>query len=195
VTAPLAEFLPGPVVKQKEDKTFSLDWPARSIGRMKAFAGNFGVLVRAYTYIRSLGAEGLREVSETAVLNANYLRVKLQDTYPLAIDRACMHEFVLAGLPDTEDVHTMDVAKRLMDLGHAHPPTVYFPLIVPEAMMIEPTETESKETLDQFAADMKRIADEARTNPELLHSAPHCTPIRRLDEVRAARTPILRYES
>jgi glycine dehydrogenase subunit 2 len=163
---------------------------------MRAFYGNFGVLVRAYTYIRSLGAEGLREVSETAVLNANYLRVKLQDAYPLAVDRTCMHEFVLAGLPpDVEGVHTMDLAKRLIDLGHAHPPTVYFPLIVPEAIMIEPTETESKETLDQFVADMTQIAQEARTQPELLHEAPHHTPVRRLDEVRAARRPILHYEA
>jgi glycine dehydrogenase subunit 2 len=194
VTEALAEFLPGPVVEQRDDERFALRWPEHSVGRMKAFAGNFGVLVRAYTYIRSLGAEGLREVSEAAVLNANYLRVKLQKTYPLAIDRVCMHEFVLAGLADAGDVRTMDIAKRLMDLGHAHPPTVYFPLIVPEAMMIEPTETESKETLDQFIADMEQIAQEARTNPELLHSAPHSTPVRRLDEVQAARKPILRYE-
>jgi len=160
---------------------------------MRAFYGNFGVLVRAYTYIRTLGAEGLREVSEAAVLNANYVRVKLQKIYPLAVDRTCMHEFVLAGPPpDAKGVHTMDIAKRLMDYGHAHPPTVYFPLIVPEAMMIEPTETESKETLDQFVADMTQIAQEARSQPELLHEAPHHTPVRRLDEVRAARHPILR---
>jgi glycine dehydrogenase subunit 2 len=198
VSAPLAEFLPGPVAVSKvtgepeTKRTFSLHWPERSVGRMRAFYGNFGVLVRAYTYIRSLGAEGLREVSEAAVLNANYLRAKLQEIYPLAVDRTCMHEFVLAGPPpDAEDVHTMDIAKRLMDYGHAHPPTVYFPLIVPEAMMIEPTETESQETLDQFVADMAQIAQEARTNPELLHEAPHHTPVRRLDEVRAARHPIL----
>jgi glycine dehydrogenase subunit 2 len=198
VTANLAEFLPGPVAVKASGDTetsYGLHWPEHSLGRMRAFYGNFGVLVRAHTYIRSLGTAGLREVSETAVLNANYLRVKLQDIYPLAIDRTCMHEFVLAGPPpDAEDVHTIDVAKRLMDYGHAHPPTVYFPLIVPEAIMIEPTETESKETLDQFVADMTRIAQEARTDPELLHEAPHDTPVRRLDEVRAARQPILRYE-
>jgi glycine dehydrogenase subunit 2 len=195
VSSRLAAFLPGPIAVKESGPRFRLDWPEHSVGRMKAFYGNFGVLVRAYTYIRSLGAEGLREVSETAVLNANYLRVKLQDTYPLAIDRVCMHEFVLAGPPpDAEGVHTMDIAKRLMDYGHAHPPTVYFPLIVPEAMMIEPTETESQETLDQFIADMAQIAEEARTHPELLHSAPHHTPVRRLDEVRAARQPILRYQ-
>ena len=194
VTARLAEFLPGPVVV-REDGEFDLHWPERSVGRMKAFYGNFGVMVRAYAYIRMLGAEGLRQVSEVAVLNANYLRVRLQETYPPAVERICMHEFVLAGPPpDVQGVHTMDIAKRLMDLGRIHPPTVYFPLIVPEAMMIEPTETESKETLDQFIAAMEQIAAEARTNPQLLHDAPHNTPVRRLDEVRAARKPILRYE-
>jgi len=201
VSRRLAKFLPGPVVKKAEPEeedaapTFQLVWPESSIGRIKAFHGNFGVLVRAYTYINSLGAAGLREASETAVLNANYLRVQLQDTYQVAVDRVCMHEFVLAGPPDdVQGVHTLDIAKRLMDLGHAHPPTIYFPLIVPEAMMIEPTETESKKTLDQFVADMKQIAEEARTTPDLLHDAPQHTPLRRLDEVRAARTPILRYE-
>jgi glycine dehydrogenase subunit 2 len=191
----LADFLPGPVVA-KDDSTGNLtfEWPARSVGRMRAFYGNFGVLVRAYTYIRTLGAAGLREASEVAVLNANYLRVLLQEHYTLAIDRTCMHEFVLAGPPeDAQGIHTVDVAKRLMDLGHAHPPTIYFPLIVPEAIMIEPTETESKDTLDRFAANMAQIAEEARTQPELLQTAPHRTPVRRLDEVRAARHPILRY--
>jgi glycine dehydrogenase subunit 2 len=201
VTSTLAEFLPGPLVIREDGAdgtelpTYALQWPACNVGRVRAFYGNFGVLVRAYTYVRSLGAEGLREVSETAVLNANYLRAKLQDLYPIAVDRICMHEFVLAGLPpDAEGVHTMDLAKRLIDLGHAHPPTIYFPLIVPEAIMVEPTETESKETLDQFVADMAQIAEEARTQPELLHEAPHHTPVRRLDEVRAARRPILHYE-
>jgi glycine dehydrogenase subunit 2 len=194
VTEQLAKFLPGPIVV-REDDHYAFSYPSRSIGRMKAFAGNFGVMVRAYTYIKTLGAAGLRQASEVAVLNANYLRVLLQDTYPIAVDRTCMHEFVLAGPPaDAKDVHTMDIAKRLMDFGHAHPPTVYFPLIVPEAIMIEPTETESKETLDQFAEDMRQIAEEARTEPELLKAAPHNTPVRRLDEVRAARHPILRYE-
>jgi glycine dehydrogenase subunit 2 len=195
VSSRLSDYLPGPIVA-KNDDLFSLHWPRYSVGRMKAFYGNFGVLVRAYTYIRTLGAQGLREVSEAAVLNANYLRVRLQDVYPLAIDRTCMHEFVLAGPPPgAEGVHTVDIAKRLMDLGHAHPPTVYFPLIVPEAIMIEPTETESKETLDQFVADMVQIAGEAQTTPELLRAAPHHTPVRRLDEVRAARKPVLRYPS
>ena len=196
VTEALADFLPGPRVARNDDGSFALQYPTHSIGRMKAFAGNFGVLVRAYAYILSLGATGLREASEVAVLNANYLRSKLSARYSLAIDRTCMHEFVLAGPPEdaAEGVHTMDIAKRLMDLGHAHPPTVYFPLIVPEAIMIEPTETESKATLDQFAADMLAIADEARDTPECVHDAPHNTPVRRLDEVQAARHPVLRYE-
>jgi glycine dehydrogenase subunit 2 len=196
VTAALSEFLPGPVIARKDqDALFVLHWPEQSVGRMKAFLGNFAVFVRAYTYIRSLGAAGLREVSETAVLNANYLRVQLHQRYPIAVDRMCMHEFVLAGPPrDAQGIRTMDVAKRLMDLGHAHPPTVYFPLIVPEAIMIEPTETESKATLDQFVADMLQIATEACTDPDLLTSAPHNTPVRRLDEVQAARHPVLRYE-
>jgi glycine dehydrogenase subunit 2 len=195
VTNALAAFLPGPIIAPGEDGAFTLRWPEHSVGRVKSFLGNFAVLVRAYAYIRSLGAEGLRQVSEAAVLNANYLRVCLQDHYPIAIDRTCMHEFVLAGPPaDAQGVHTMDVAKRLMDYGHAHPPTVYFPLIVPEAIMIEPTETESKEMLDQFVHDMVQIADEARADPDLLHAAPHSTPVRRLDEVRAARQPVLRFE-
>jgi glycine dehydrogenase subunit 2 len=158
---------------------------------MKAFYGNFGIFVRAYTYIRMLGAAGLREVAENAVLNANYLRVMLQQVYPLPYERVCMHEFVLSGrLPGAPDVHTMDIAKRLLDYGF-HPPTVYFPLIVPEALMIEPTETESKQTLDAFAEAMIHIAQEARAQPELLHGAPHVTPVGRLDEVQAARQPIL----
>jgi len=190
VTASLADYLPGPVVVRTTDsegERFALCWPSNSVGRMRTFYGNLGVLIRAHAYIRSLGAAGLREVSEAAVLNANYLRVRLQQAYPLAIDRVCMHEFVLAGPPTDADesVHTMDIAKRLMDLGRMHPPTVYFPLIVHEAIMIEPTETESKETLDLFADYMLQIAQEARTTPHLLHKAPHNTPVRRLDEVRA----------
>ena len=208
VVARLVEYLPGPLVVRADDADtkspgpqgsgprFSLRWPEHTVGRVKSFYGSFAVLVRAYTYIRSLGEAGLRQVSEAAVINANYLRCKLQGTYPLAVDRICMHEFVLAGPPpDVHGVHTIDIAKRLIDLGHAHPPTVYFPLIVPEALMIEPTETESQETLDQFAADMIQIAAEARENPQLLLDAPRYAPVRRLDEVRAARQPILRYEA
>ena len=191
VSAQLADFLPGPIV-ERHGEMFTWVNPPQSVGRVRAFYGNFGVLVRAYTYIASLGAQGLREVSEVAVLNANYLRVKLREIWPTAVDRICMHEFVLQG-PHNE-VRTLDIAKRLIDYGHAHPPTIYFPLIVPEALMIEPTETESKRTLDQFVTDMRQIAQEARTDPALLHEAPHHTPVRRLDEVQAARKPILRYQ-
>jgi glycine dehydrogenase subunit 2 len=195
-TAALAPFLPGPRVRVAADGTYELFTPEKSIGRMKAFHGNFGMLVRAWTYIRTLGEAGLREVSETAVLNANYIRVKLKDLYPQAVDRICMHESVLkgqiAGAP--KDIRTLDIAKRLIDYGF-HPPTVYFPLIVPEALMIEPTETESKRTLDTFIEAMRNIAREAVETPELLHEAPTTSPVRRLDEVRAARQPILRYNA
>ena len=207
VSARLAKFLPGPVVIEQDNSEcacghgcddepcYHLVMPEDSVGRFKAFYGNFGVLVKAYTYIRTLGAEGLREVAEYAVLNANYLQARLKDVYPIPhSDRVCMHEFVAQGkIEGAPDVHALDIAKRLMDLGHAHPPTIYFPLIVPEALMIEPTETESKETLDQFVADMLQIAEEARENPALLHEAPHNTPVGRLDEVRAARQPVLRW--
>ncbi len=191
VTAELADYLPGPIVAQR-DGAYHWYMPPRSIGRVKAFYGNFGVLVRAYTYIRMLGAAGLRAVSENAVLNANYLQARLRDVYPVPHgDRTCMHEFVAQGiLPDAPGIRTMDIAKRLIDFGF-HPPTVYFPLIVPEALMIEPTETESKETLDAFAEALLRIAEEARSDPELLHSAPHTAPVRRLDEVKAAKDLVL----
>jgi len=207
VSRRLAKYLPGPIVVEEEcsdcdcghdhdkEPCYHLQMPDASVGRVKAFYGNFGVLVRAYTYIRSLGAEGLRQAAENAVLNANYLQARLKGMLCIPqADRTCMHEFVAQGqLEGAEGVHTLDIAKRLMDLGHSHPPTIYFPLIVPEALMIEPTETESKETLDQFVADIEQIAGEARTNPELLHDAPHNTPVGRLDEVRAARQPILRW--
>ncbi|MGQ9492741.1 MAG: aminomethyl-transferring glycine dehydrogenase subunit GcvPB [Anaerolineae bacterium] len=202
----LAPFLPGPIVVKKrmdeqcypdeeweEADMYCYHWhmPPSSIGRLKAFYGNFGVCIKAYAYIRMLGAAGLREVSENAVINANYLLSRLKSVYPLPFDRTCMHEFVLSGrLPDAPDVHTIDIAKRLIDFGF-HPPTIYFPLIVPEALMIEPTETESKETLDAFADALIQIAQEARTNPELLHNAPHGAPVARLDEVLAARQPVL----
>jgi glycine dehydrogenase subunit 2 len=177
--------------EDEEEYCYHLHMPPSSIGRLKAFYGNFGVCVKAYTYIRMLGAAGLRQASEDAVLNANYLLSRLKGVYPLPYDRTCMHEFVLSGrLPDAPDVHTLDIAKRLMDFGF-HPPTIYFPLIVPEALMIEPTETESKQTLDAFADALVQIAQEAKTNPEILHSAPHVTPVSRLDEVQAARQPVL----
>ena len=198
----LAEFLPAPIVAVDHDRSddegifYTFECPPKSIGRVKAFYGQFGVMVRAYTYIRMLGAEGLRRVAEYAVLNANYLKERLRETYPLPYDRVCMHEFVLAGPPDDVQetgVHTMDVVKRLMDYGF-HPPTVYFPLIVHEAMMIEPTETESVETLDGFTEALLSIAEEARANPDLLHEAPHNAPVRRLDEVQAAKQLILRWK-
>jgi glycine dehydrogenase subunit 2 len=193
----LVDFLPGPVVVLEEGNDeydlpfYSFETPSKSIGRMKTFYGQFGMMVRAYTYIMMHGSDGLREVSEYAVLNANYLMHKLKDVYRLPYDRVCMHEFVLEGRwPDVEGVHALDISKRLMDFGF-HPPTNYFPLIVREALMIEPTETESKETLDSFAQAMLQIAEEAKTNPELLHEAPHKTPIGRLDEVQAAKNLIL----
>ncbi len=155
---------------------------------MKSFHGNFGVLVRAYTYIRMLGAEGLRAVAENAVLNANYLQARLRGTYPVPYgERTCMHEFVAQGkIAGAPDVRALDVSKRLIDNGF-HPPTNYFPLIVPEALMIEPTETESIETLDAFVEALQAIAREAVEHPALLHDAPHDSPVRRLDEVKAAR--------
>ncbi|MGQ9490494.1 MAG: aminomethyl-transferring glycine dehydrogenase subunit GcvPB [Anaerolineae bacterium] len=194
VAAHLVEYLPAPIVVKDEEDTYRWHMPARSIGRVKTFWGNFGVLVRAYTYIRMHGAEGLRQVSENAVLNANYLQARLRGTYPIPHgDRICMHEFVAQGiLKDAPDIRTMDIAKRLMDFGF-HPPTVYFPLIVPEALMIEPTETESKETLDAFADALIQIAEEARAQPELLKTAPHNAPLRRLDEVKAAKDLVLCY--
>jgi glycine dehydrogenase subunit 2 len=170
-------------------------YPKQSIGRVKTFWGNFGMLVRAWTYIRTLGAAGLKEVSEVAVLNANYLRVKLQGTYPPAYDRTCMHECVLKGqLAEAPAARTLDIAKRLIDYGF-HPPTVYFPLIVPEALMIEPTETESKRNMDGFIDAMLKIAGEAHEDIEILHQAPTTAPVRRLDEVRAARQPVLKYDA
>jgi glycine dehydrogenase subunit 2 len=186
----LADFLPGPVV-EKSGASYRLRMPPRSIGRMKAFYGNFGILVRAYVYLRMLGAPGLRLMAETAVLNANYLKVLIEGAYKVKYPRRCMHEFVAQG-DLVPGIHTLDIAKRLIDYGF-HPPTIYFPLIVPEALMIEPTETEAKETLDEFAAVLLKIAEEAREEPELLHAAPTTTPVGRLDEVAAARNPILCY--
>jgi len=169
-TAELAKFLPGPRVEKVDgagQPAYRFFEPEKSIGRVKVFWGNFGMLVRAWTYIRTLGAAGLREISETAVLNANYLRVKLQGTYPPAYNRICMHETVLKGqISEAPQARTLDIAKRLIDYGF-HPPTVYFPLIVPEALMIEPTETESKRNMDAFVDAMLSIADEARRDIEM----------------------------
>ncbi|NQW11486.1 MAG: aminomethyl-transferring glycine dehydrogenase subunit GcvPB [Alphaproteobacteria bacterium] len=186
----LAPYLPGPVVVSVGKREYALGAPEKTIGRMCAFHGNFGMLVRAYAYIRAHGEAGLRGNAIHAVLNANYVRVGLSDRYPVPFDRMCMHEFVCEGRPDGGSVRALDVCKRLMDFGF-HPPTNYFPLIVPEALMIEPTETETKATLDAFLEAMLQIADEARDAPELLREAPHQTPVRRLDEVRAARELIV----
>lgn len=188
----LVEFLPKPVISKKDDKYY-LDYDRPySIGKVKSFYGNFGVMVRAFSYLLTMGAEGLKEASELAVLNANYIRAKLKDHYELPIDDICKHEFVLAGLKDNDNVSTLDIAKRLLDYGY-HPPTIYFPLIVHEAIMIEPTETEKLETLNEFINAMIKIAEEAKENPELVKSAPNCTDIKRLDEVKAARSPILKW--
>jgi glycine dehydrogenase subunit 2 len=192
----LIDFLPGPIVDVEypedgdETPLYVYQQPKKSIGRLKAFNGNFGMFIRAYTYIRVHGAEGLLANTEHAVLNANYIRVKLHDKFPVPYDRICMHEFVCQGKFPGSDVRALDVSKRLMDYNY-HPPTNYFPLIVPEALMIEPTETESKETLDQFIDAMRKIADEAVNHPELLHDAPHNAPVKRLDEVKAAKDLVL----
>jgi glycine dehydrogenase subunit 2 len=175
-------------------ETYGLAEPERSIGKTAAFHGNFGMLVRAYTYIRGLGAEGLREISENAVINANYILNALKDDYHLPYDRSCMHEVVFsAKTQKAKGVSALDVAKRLIDYG-IHPPTIYFPLIAEEALMIEPTETESKETLDYFIQVMKDIAREADIDVQVLKDAPHHTPNSRLDEARAARRPDVRWK-
>lgn len=189
----LIPYLPVPLVEKEAEKfILNYDKPL-SIGKVKSFYGNFGILVRAYTYILSMGATGLRKASEMAVLNANYMKSKLKDYYHLPIDKVCKHEFVLGGLEEgLSEVTTLDIAKRLLDYGY-HPPTIYFPLIVDNAIMIEPTETESLETMDAFIEAMISIAKEAKENPQLLKKAPYTTPVRRLDEVRAARNPVLKY--
>jgi glycine dehydrogenase subunit 2 len=190
----LAPFLPVPTVEKKGDG-YALDFARpKSIGKVRSFAASFGVMVRAYAYIRSLGPDGLKRAAETAVLNANYLMSRLKGAYHLPYDRLCKHECVFSDavqLP--HDVKTLDIAKRLMDYGF-HPPTIYFPLIVSGALMIEPTETESKETLDQFIAAMQEIAREAKDEPEVVRGAPHKPLLSRLDETRAARQPILRWK-
>jgi glycine dehydrogenase subunit 2 len=189
----LEPFLPVPAVV-KDGDTFRLDHDRpKSIGKVRGYAGPFGVFVRSYAYIRSYGP-GLREMSETAVLNANYLLARLKDAYDLPFDRLCMHEFVLSArsLKREHGVSALDVAKRLMDYGF-HPPTIYFPLVVPEALMIEPTETEAKETLDEFVDAMLAIVREAAEDPDLIKEAPHGRPVKRLDEVRAAKRAVVRY--
>ncbi len=192
-------FLPRPQVVRHEDGRFDLDFDRpKSIGRLRGFQGNYGVFVRSYAYILSLGAEGLQEASETAVLNANYLLAKLNQLgvtkyLPAAYDRVCMHEFVLSGAPMKRELglRTLDLAKRLLDHGF-HPPTVYFPLLVDEALLVEPTETETKETLDAFAEALAAILREGAEDPEIARNAPYGTPVRRLDEAGAAKRPVIR---
>jgi glycine dehydrogenase subunit 2 len=192
-------FLPRPVIVRGRDGTFDLDDDRpKSIGKLRGFQGNYGCFVRSYAYIRSLGAEGLKDASETAVLNANYLLARLRelgvaDKLPLAFGELCMHEFVLSGAPMKRDlqIRTLDLAKRLLDHGF-HPPTVYFPLLVDEALLIEPTETETRETLDAFAEAIAGILREAEQDPSIAREAPHTTPVRRLDEAGAAKRPVIR---
>jgi glycine cleavage system P protein (glycine dehydrogenase) subunit 2 len=199
VVEKLVDFLPGPIVDIVEEgddeeelpPLYGFVYPPKSIGRVKAFNGHFGMMVRAFIYMRMHGAEGLRAIAEYAVLNANYLMARLKDAYHVPYDRVCMHEFVAEGRwDDAPDIHALDISKRLMDYRF-HPPTNYFPLIVHEALMIEPTETESKQTLDAFVDALLKIAEEAHTEPELLKSAPHVTPVGRLDEVKAAKELVL----
>ncbi len=193
VNSKLVPFLPTPIIEKIEDR-YELNYEkALSIGKIKSFYGNFGVLVRAYTYILSMGGDGLKKASQIAVLNANYMKEKLKEHYYLPFNETCMHEFVLGGLEKGEHtVTTLDIAKRLLDFGY-HPPTIYFPLIVDCAIMIEPTETESLETIDAFIETMISVAREAKEDLDMLRTAPHNTPVRRLDEVRAARTPVLKW--
>jgi glycine dehydrogenase subunit 2 len=194
VKADLIPFLPKPIVTKRGDE-FVLDYDRpQAIGRVKPYYGNFGINVRAYTYIRSMGPDGLKAVTEYAVLNANYMMRRLAPFYDLPFDRHCKHEFVLSGKRQKKlGVRTLDIAKRLLDFGY-HPPTIYFPLNVEECIMIEPTETESKETLDGFIDKMIQIAKEAEENPEIVQEAPHSTVVGRLDETLAARKPVLRFQ-
>jgi glycine dehydrogenase subunit 2 len=197
VRSHLVPYLPAPRVVRDDAGGYRLEsWGERpdSIGRMRSFVGSTGVLVRAYAYLRAHGEAGLREVSDDAVLAANYLRVRVAEAFDVPFDRACKHEFVAsaAGLKHRTGVRTLDVAKRLIDKGF-HPPTIYFPLTVEEAMLIEPTETESMETLDAFADALIEIAHEAEEDPGLVTDAPHDAPVRRLDEATAARQPNLRW--
>lgn len=191
----LIPFLPVPIVEKNEDEYVLNYNKPKSIGKVKNFYGNFGVLVKAYSYILTMGKEGLKEASQVAVLNANYLKEKLKEYYYLPIDTVCKHEFVLGGIcKGHSEVKTMDIAKRLLDYGY-HPPTVYFPLIINEAIMIEPTETENLETLDGFIETMVAIAKEAKENPEIVKNAPYNTIIKRVDEARAVKSPILTWHN
>lgn len=190
----LAKFLPIPTIEKGNDK-FILDYNREdSLGKIRSLYGNFGVMVKAYAYILTMGKEGLKAASHNAVLNANYIKESLREYYNIGKDDICKHEVILSTLKENpHHITTLDIAKRLIDYG-VHPPTVYFPLIIEEALMIEPTESESKETVDEFIDDMKKIAVEAKENPELLHEAPVNAPVRRLDQVKAARKPILKWQ-
>ena len=201
VSERIEPYLPRPQVVKRGDDTYDLDFDRpKSIGRLRGFQGNYGVFVRSYAYILSLGGDGLQEASETAVLNANYLLARLKEEgigehLPVAFDRLCMHEFVLSGAPMKKNLglRTTDLAKRLLDHGH-HPPTVYFPLLVDEALLIEPTETETRETLDDFADAIAEILREGAEDPEIARNAPYTTPVRRLDEAGAAKRPVIRQD-
>jgi glycine dehydrogenase subunit 2 len=206
VSERIEPYLPRPQVVRRAaenggEPAYDLDFDRpKSIGRLRGFQGNYGVFVRSYAYIRSLGADGLKEMSETAVLNANYLLARLREEgvaqyLPVAYDRLCMHEFVLSGAPMKRElkIKTLDLAKRLLDHG-VHPPTVYFPLLVDEALLVEPTETETKETLDAFADVIAEILREAKDDPTIAQTAPHTTPVRRLDEAGAAKRPVIRQK-
>jgi glycine dehydrogenase subunit 2 len=206
VSERIAPYLPVPRIVRSQGANgvgpiFELDHQGpKSIGRLRGFQGNFGVFVRSYAYISSLGGDGLRDASETAVLNANYLLARLRRGraaryLPLAFERTCMHEFVLSGAPARREleVKTLDIAKRLLDYGF-HPPTIYFPLLVEEALMVEPTETETRESLDALAEAIEEILGEAERDPEILRNAPYTTPVRRLDEAGASRRPMLRQQ-
>ena len=194
VTEELASYLPEPVVVKNDDGSLQLGRPGNSIGKINGFHGSFSILVRAYTYMQSLGGNGLQAVSENAVINANYVQARLRDRFDLAVDRICMHETVLSGKRQADrGVPALSIAKRLLDYG-IHAPTMYFPLIVPEALMVEPTETESKETLDRFVAVMQAIDDEIDSDPDSVNHAPHTLPNTRLDEATAARRPVLRWQ-
>ncbi len=195
VRSDLADYLPVPRIVKAGDRFELREDFEKSIGRVRSFFGNFGVLVRAYAYILTLGGNGLKDVSSMALLNANYIRKKLEKSYQLAYNEPCMHECILTDrVQQKNGVSTLDIAKRLLDYGY-HPPTIYFPLVVSGALMIEPTETETLETLDGFIEAMVAIAQEAKDDPELVKNAPHTTPVKRLDEARAARKPVLRWES
>jgi len=195
VGAALREYLPVPRIVKNGTRFELIEAAPKSVGRVRSYFGNFGVLVRAYSYILSLGGDGLEEVSRMALLNANYIRKKLETSYQLAYDEPCMHECVFTDrIQHRNGVSTLDIAKRLLDYGY-HPPTIYFPLVVSGALMIEPTETEAPETLDGFIDAMRAIAEEAKSDPEWVKQAPHSTPVRRLDEARAARKPLLRWQA